>query len=351
MTSSNAVARRPMEAVDKSTGEVIDLAARVQESLALKGDISGLTPREKVLYYGQLCERLGLDPYTQPLLPLTLNGKQILYAAKGATDQLARNHDLTREVKTREVVNDIYVVTARASKPDGRSDESIGAVPIGGLKGESLANAMMKAETKAKRRATLSLLGLGMLDESELETIPPRAMEPAGWTPADRESEIESAPPPERTEFHKNLLAIFTRDISLLPARYACTVEETEVPDLGRFIVQNWERLKDDGIFAQKVGAQFTEALKAAKKQERAAAKAAKTGKPSPEEAVKKLHARYFALMTEKHPRLAESERDRHVYQKEVVGKESTNDWTIGDYERAILGIEAGDAARFELPM
>ncbi len=30
----------------------------------------------------------------------------------------------------------------------------------------------MKAETKSKRRVTLSLCGLGMLDESEVETIP-----------------------------------------------------------------------------------------------------------------------------------------------------------------------------------
>ena len=30
----------------------------------------------------------------------------------------------------------------------------------------------MKAETKAKRRATLSICGLGLLDESEVETIP-----------------------------------------------------------------------------------------------------------------------------------------------------------------------------------
>ena len=31
---------------------------------------------------------------------------------------------------------------------------------------------MMKAETKAKRRVTLSICGLGMLDETEVETIP-----------------------------------------------------------------------------------------------------------------------------------------------------------------------------------
>ena len=48
----------------------------------------------------------------------------------------------------------------------------IGAVNIAGLKGEAYANAIMKAETKAKRRATLDLLGLGVLDESEADSIP-----------------------------------------------------------------------------------------------------------------------------------------------------------------------------------
>ena len=43
----------------------------------------------------------------------------------------------------------------------------MGVVSIAGLKGEALANAMMKAETKAKRRATLSICGLGWMDEVE----------------------------------------------------------------------------------------------------------------------------------------------------------------------------------------
>jgi hypothetical protein len=44
-------------------------------------------------------------------------------------------------------------------------------VPFGNLKGDALANALMKAETKAKRRVTLSIAGLGWLDETELETV------------------------------------------------------------------------------------------------------------------------------------------------------------------------------------
>jgi hypothetical protein len=56
--------------------------------------------------------------------------------------------------------------------PDGRTDESLGAVSLVGLEGEALANSLMKAETKAKRRVALSICGLGMLDETEVEAIP-----------------------------------------------------------------------------------------------------------------------------------------------------------------------------------
>ena len=48
----------------------------------------------------------------------------------------------------------------------------MGNMPLRSLKGDALANALMKAETKAKRRVTLSIAGLGWLDETELETIP-----------------------------------------------------------------------------------------------------------------------------------------------------------------------------------
>ena len=40
------------------------------------------------------------------------------------------------------------------------------------LTGVDLANAIMKTETKAKRRATLSICGMGLLDELEVEDTP-----------------------------------------------------------------------------------------------------------------------------------------------------------------------------------
>jgi hypothetical protein len=151
----------------------------ILESLALRGDISGLKPDQKVRYVNDRCHRLGLDPADIPFLSLRLNGKEVLYASRAATDQLARLHGVRREVISREIIQDCYVVTVRGTLPDGRTEDSIGAVAIGGLKGDAFANAIMKAETKAKRRNTLAILGLGMLDESEIETIPRKALAPA----------------------------------------------------------------------------------------------------------------------------------------------------------------------------
>jgi hypothetical protein len=63
-------------------------------------------------------------------------------------------------------------VKVRVSNPDGRFEDHIGAVGIDGLSGESLSNAVMKCATKASRRGTIAFCGLGMLDETEVSSIP-----------------------------------------------------------------------------------------------------------------------------------------------------------------------------------
>lgn len=147
------------------------LTAESMETVLVKGDLSGLKPAERVQYYRSVCESLGLNPLTQPFAYITLNGKLTLYAKRDCTDQLRRLQNISIVIPSREVIEGCYVVTARAKNPLGREDESLGAVPIENLKGESRSNAMMKAETKAKRRVTLSICGLAFLDESELESI------------------------------------------------------------------------------------------------------------------------------------------------------------------------------------
>lgn len=159
-------------AAKAAKGDAIPFDENIISSIVINGDLSKLNPNQKVSYYRQFCERLGLDPLSQPFKLLRLNGKEVMYCDRSGTQQLNKLHNVSHEIKARETVSGCYVVTAQASTPEGRRTESIGAVPIDNLKGDSLCNAMMKAETKAKRRATLDLLGLGILDETETETIP-----------------------------------------------------------------------------------------------------------------------------------------------------------------------------------
>lgn len=142
------------------------------EQVMIKGDLSVLNPAQKVEYYSKVCDSVGLNPLAKPLEYIRLNGKEVLYATKGATEQLRNIHKISIKIVARDKIEDVYVVTAEAIGADGRCDSATGAVAVGGLKGEALANAFMKAETKAKRRVTLSICGLNMLDESEVESIP-----------------------------------------------------------------------------------------------------------------------------------------------------------------------------------
>lgn len=137
---------------------------------------------QRAEYLRSLCRALRLNPLTGPLQFITLNGKEVLYATRQATDQLAAMHRLNREtVRGPEIVDlggtKVVLCQVRATLPDGRSEMATATLPA-----TDLVNALMKCETKAKRRATLSIIGLGLLDESELETIP-EAQSAKPWTP------------------------------------------------------------------------------------------------------------------------------------------------------------------------
>lgn len=147
------------------------LRAETMEKVLLGGNLAALTPAERLHYYNTVCTSVGLNPMTKPFDYLNLSGKLVLYANRGCAEQLRQIHNVNLTIKAREAVEGCYVVTAQASVAGGRTDESIGAVSLDGLKGENRSNAMMKAETKAKRRVTLSICGLTFLDESEIESI------------------------------------------------------------------------------------------------------------------------------------------------------------------------------------
>jgi hypothetical protein len=216
-TKETALATAPTVALDRATSD------KFIESLVTRGDISGLSPAQKATYYVTRCKQLGLDPASKPFAVLKLNGKEILYAEKGAADQLAKIHRVNRRITEGPKVIDLggtklVFVQCEASTPDGRSEVEVATVPL-----VDPVNVLMKAVTKVKRRATLSILGLGMLDEMELETIPARAQEPCEAV------DLSLAEAPQTERLYR--LPRATRDPAL--EAFYSRVNEIELPGEG----------------------------------------------------------------------------------------------------------------------
>lgn len=141
-------------------------------SALVKNDISKLGDEQKKAYFKNICESLGLNPLTRPFQFLTLQGREVFYATKDCSEQLRKIHGVSTQIVSKSIEDGMFIVHVKAKDKTGREDEEISVIPCGNAKGNDLANLMMKAVTKAKRRVTLSLCGLGILDETELETIP-----------------------------------------------------------------------------------------------------------------------------------------------------------------------------------
>lgn len=179
-------------------------AENIEKALA-RGDMSALSAEERILYLRQVCASLGLNPLTGPFEYVNLGGKLRLYARKDAADQLRKIHGVNVEVVSREVVDDCLVVHVRATMPAAadrpvRTDEDLGVVYLGKLAGENRANAIMRAITKAKRRVTMSICGLGFLDETEVADVLPAATSreiPLAELP-QTVAEIEALPTPTK---------------------------------------------------------------------------------------------------------------------------------------------------------
>ena len=133
------------------------------------GDLARLSNVQRVGHYLRVCRSLGLNPLSRPLDWIVFKDpdggeKLTLYANQSCAAQLRRQHHIRVEVVRREVVGELFVCEVKASTPDGREDFASKYVPLtnryGRLTGQHLGNAMMRAETGAKRRVTLSMVGL-----------------------------------------------------------------------------------------------------------------------------------------------------------------------------------------------
>lgn len=211
---------------------VSTLSADQQEivtSLVLNGDLSKMQPAQKVDYYNRFCQSLGLNPLTQPFQLITFQGKQKMYATKDCTDQLRKIYGISiTDMKSEIIAGSLYKVVVTAKDKFGRSDAATGVLSIENLKGEGLSNAIMKAESKAKRRVTLSICGLGILDESEVEGMQKGA---AAQSPETFTTTVETID----TEYE-------SIDVSDIPEEVTTAVKDADNIDLLKKI---WADQKD----------------------------------------------------------------------------------------------------------
>lgn len=149
-----------------------DVSAAALES-ALAGNLARLTVEDRLKYIAKTCELVGLNPLTKPFDIMEFQGKTVLYANKSCAEQLRKLHGVSVDIVERKVEFGVLVVRAKATDRDGRHDEALAAVPFNEKNPTEAANAMMKAETKAKRRVTFSICGLGFaadIDHEQTQT-------------------------------------------------------------------------------------------------------------------------------------------------------------------------------------
>lgn len=160
-------------------------------AIIVKGNLAMLSEAEKAEYYLQVCRACDLNPATRPFDFISLKGgKLVLYALKSCAEQLRKRDNVTITILRQDIADGLFMVSVKATLPNGRSDEDLAAATITGLTGEDRSNAIMKTITKAKRRVTLSLCGLGMLEESQVEQF--RGQQQS-YTPPQFEQQVLNA--------------------------------------------------------------------------------------------------------------------------------------------------------------
>lgn len=162
-----------MESITQALARVSNtpnLPELLEKALSI-GDVSKMPPEVFGAYYQAVCYSSGLNPLTQPFEVIEFQGKKKLYAKKEAAEQLRKLHRVSTKVVSKEVIDGMYIITVMASTPDGRMEEAQGIVCLDNLKGDAKANAMMRCETKAKRRVTFAICGLGFAEAGESDVV------------------------------------------------------------------------------------------------------------------------------------------------------------------------------------
>lgn len=182
-----AAPRRQQQAIVRREPPSI---AEAIEKVLIQGDLAGLSPEQRLEYYKAVCKSLGLNQLTNPFAYIVFKdeygsaGRMTLYALKSCTEQLRQIHKISVTKSSRQIADGYCTTDVEVTNGTGRTDTGTGMTALTKYKdgktldltGKEYANAIMRSETKAKRRATLSICGLAFLDESELDTLDNYAM-------------------------------------------------------------------------------------------------------------------------------------------------------------------------------
>ena len=199
---SNLVKSEPVSIVSQNLSE--ELLAKIVQS----GDLAMLSESDRLIYYFNYCRQLGLNPLSRPFDYIQEKGKISLYPNAQAASQLRDKRNVsTRILKEECLLNgEIYSVLVEARIGD-RIEQATGKVSLVGLDGKGLdgrskANAMKKAETQARRLATLAIVGLDSVGDED-RRAPISDMPPDCWTPdlSDKLLSIAASELPDWSKF------------------------------------------------------------------------------------------------------------------------------------------------------
>lgn len=164
----------------------IDISVENLNKFYRTGDVINFTDVEKIQVMHMLCKRLELDPITRPLdlikLPPTNKTpeREIWYLTASGCEMIAAKWKMSFKIKEKGVDRDsgiAYFIIEGTIPETNRTDEATAYVqcltinPKGEKElffGTNMANALMKCETKARRRLIKRLTGLDYIDEDDL---------------------------------------------------------------------------------------------------------------------------------------------------------------------------------------
>lgn len=166
MSTATAPARRAAADVALRPIERSQIAPETALQILSAGNLAALSPQDKVQLYVETCAELGLNWRTKPFVITKIGGGgEALYLTAEGAEQLAALHEISVEQTDARELRGVYMVTMRATAPNGRSVTKTGGKPIGpNVAGEAFIDAVKKAETQAYRRAVKACVSLNTYD-------------------------------------------------------------------------------------------------------------------------------------------------------------------------------------------